>query len=257
MAMIPLATDFSNLDRVGFDLPPVAVKFEFFKPEGIEPLDTPLAMCEMPRHAQRCGKAFYMDKDNEDCMGKGAMGMMGEGPSWAGAGLIGERTGIFRDAGANMRCMTHYTTFAPRSVNYIVFAPLPACDFEPDLLICTGDVKQVGAIMRAASYSTGEAFVSMSTPVFMCSWMFSYPFLQNKVNYFTLGMGFGTGGRKAYTPGEMMVCVPHSRFGDIMESLGEMEIDLWAWRVSRDEFMEGLGAAYAKLTAETAEAGLD
>ncbi len=256
MTMSPLTTDFSNLEKVGFDLPPVAVKFEYFKPEGVEPLDPPLAMCEMPRHAQTSGKVFYMDITNEDCMGKGAMGMLGEDPSWATAGLIGERMWVFKDPGANIRCMKHYTFFPRKSVNYIIFAPLPACTFEPDLLICTGDVKQVGAIMRAASYSTGDAFVSMSTPVFQCSWMFAYPFIENKVNYFTLGMGLGTGGRKAYTPGEMMVSVPRPRFRDIMESLGEMEIVNPAWQGTREEWIEKEAGIYAKLISDAEEAGL-
>ena len=256
MAITPLVTDFSALDEVGFELPPVGVKFEFFEPKGYERLDKQLAMCEMPREAQRRGTAFYMDKGNENCMGKGAMGMMDDDPSWAGAGLIGERMGIFRDAGANMRCMTHYTTFKPHSVNYVLFAPLPALDFEPDMMIFTGDVLKCGAIMRAMSFATGEMFESKSTPVFQCSWIFSYPFLQDKVNFITLGMGHGTTARECYDLGEIIVSVPSPWFPTVLQSLREMDLVPEAWAMGRDKWLEAEEGIYGKIVSDTAEAGL-
>ena len=257
MAIKPLTTDFSIIDSIGFDLPPVGVKFEFFKPEGYEPLDIQLAMCEMPREAQKRGTAFYMTKDNENCMGKGAMGMMDEpGPSWAGAGLIGERMGIFRDAGTNMRCMTHYTVFGPKSVNYVLFAPLPVLDFEPDMLIFTGDITQSGTILRAMSYGTGEPFESKATAVFQCAWMFPYPYLQNKVNYITLGTGHGTTARETYERGEVMVSVPAPYFPIILDSLKEMDIVPEAWAMGREKWLEVEEGIYGKIISDTAEAGL-
>ena len=256
MAIEPLSTDFSVLECLELDRAPVGVKFEFFKPETIEPLDTPLAMCEMVREAQRRDKPFYMDRDNENCMGKGAMGMMGGGePSWAAAGLIGERMGIFKDAGANMRCMRHYTTFKDGAVNYVAFAQLPVMDFEPDLLVFTGPMSKVGAILRAMSYSTGEMFESKSTPVLQCSSMYSYPQISGKVNFITMGAGHGTTARKAYEPGEVLVSVPSPWFPVVLGNLKEMETIPSAWAMGRDAWLEEERGIYAKLIKDAADAG--
>ena len=197
-----------------------------------------------------------MDKGNENCMGKGAMGMMDDDPSWAGAGLIGERMGIFRDAGTNMRCMTHYTVFGPNSVNYVVFAPLPAMDFEPDMLIFTGDITQSGPILRAMSYMTGEPFESKATAVFQCAWMFPYPYLQNKVNYITLGTGHGTTARETYERGEVMVSVPSTYFTTILDGLKEMDLVPEAWAMGREKWLEVEEGIYGKIISDTEEAGL-
>lgn len=155
MAIRPLSHDFSPFEQLGFDDEPVGVKFEYLLPKTILRLSEPMAMCEMVREAQTRDTPFYMDESNEDCMGRGAMGMMPDDPSWAEAGLIGERMGIFSDAGANMRCMRHYTTFSRGAVRYVVFARLSALEFEPDLLIFSGPMSQCEVILRAMAYSTG------------------------------------------------------------------------------------------------------
>ena len=200
MAMKPRTTDFSALSKINFEFEPVGVKFEYFKPEGIEPLETPMAMCEMPREAQKRDTAFYMDRSNENCMGKGAMGMMSEDPSWAAAGLIGERMDIFRDA-------------------------------------------------------TGEMFESKATPVFQCSWLFSYPVTTNKVNYIPMGMGHGTTARRCYRKGELLCSVPRPWFGTILESLNEMPLVPGAWEMTREEWLEVEEGIYGKIISDAQEAG--
>lgn len=200
MAMKPRTTDFSALSKINFEFEPVGVKFEYFKPEGIEPLETPMAMCEMPREAQKRDTAFYMDRSNENCMGKGAMGMMSEDPSWAAAGLIGERMDIFRDA-------------------------------------------------------TGEMFESKATPVFQCSWLFSYPVTTNKVNYIPMGMGHGTTARRCYRKGELLCSVPRPWFGTILESLNEMPLVPEAWEMTREEWLEVEEGIYGKIISDAQKAG--
>ncbi len=255
MAMTPRTTDFSALSKLAFEYEPVGVKFEYFRPQGIEALDTPLAMCEMPREAQKREAPFYMDRSNENCMGKGAMGMMGDEPSWAAAGLIGERMGIFRDASANRNCMTHYTVMHPGSVNYIVFSKLSVMDFEPDLVVFTGEIDTIGTIMRAMSYATGEVFESKATPVFQCSWMFSYPVTSNKVNYIPLGTGHGTTARRCYQKNELICSVPRPWFPTILESLKEMPLVPEAWEMSREEWLEAEEGIYGKIISDAQEAG--
>lgn len=256
MAMKPLKTDFSILEELGFERPPVGVKFEYFKPEGIEPLDHSLALCEFPREAQNVAKPFYMCRENEDCMGKGALGMMeGPDPSWAMAGIIGERMEVFADGIANRKCMQHYTLMNPGGTNYVVFSQLSCLEFEPDLLICSGNVTQIGRLLRAMSYSTGEMFESKATPVFMCAWIFSYPVMTGKVNYVTMGMGHGTGGRHCYEPGEMLIMIPSNWFATILENLKVMPDAPHAWKVSREEWLEEEAGIYNQIIEDAKDAG--
>lgn len=251
MAIQPKTHDFSILGRIGFDREPVGVKFEYFKPKTIHRLEKPMAMCEMVREAQERDAPFYMDKDNENCMGKGAMGMMDDDPSWAAAGLIGERMGIFSDAGANMRCMQHYTTFGKGAVRYVVFARLSVLDFEPDLLIFTGPMEQCEVVLRAMSYSTGAMYESRATPVFQCSWLYSYPQLTGKVNYLVMGTGHGTTAREAYEPGSILVSVPLPWLSTILENLVRMGGTPHAWAVGREAWLEEEEGIYRRLIEDS------
>ena len=256
MTLKPRTTDFSALSKIDFEFEPVGVKFEYFKPEGIEALDHPLALCEMPREAQKSDKPFYMDRSNENCMGKGCLGMTdGPEPSWAMGGLIGERMDIFRDATANRNCMTHYSLFNQGAVNYVVFAKLSVMDFEPDMLIFTGDIDTVGTILRANSYTTGDMFESKATAVFQCAWMFSYPMNSNKINYIPLGTGHGTTARRRYAKGECICSVPKASFGNVLDGLKEMPIVPEAWAMSREEWLEAEEGIYGKIISDAIEAG--
>ena len=64
--MGPLQTDFSIYNKIGFEKPPIGVKFMFFKPQGIEPLsmDKNLSFCEMLKEAQQTRTQFYFSKEN-------------------------------------------------------------------------------------------------------------------------------------------------------------------------------------------------
>ena len=73
------ALDFSPLERLGLKLPAVGVKFDFFRPEGIPPLekDKPMALCEMLRECQRRGAPFYFSREHQEtCTGKVWLGSM-------------------------------------------------------------------------------------------------------------------------------------------------------------------------------------
>ena len=56
--MRPLQTDMSIYSKFKFERPPVGVKYLFHKPEGIEPLDKSLALCEMLKEAQQRGHSL-------------------------------------------------------------------------------------------------------------------------------------------------------------------------------------------------------
>lgn len=237
MSLRPLKQDLSIFNKLELEKQPVGINYEFFKPDGFEQLGKSLALCEMVKEAQGRGKPFYISKDNEDCAGKCALGMM-EGPAWGEGGEIGERMDIFQDARANMNCVSHYRTFKPGQVNYAVFSPLDQLTFEPDLLVFVGRAEQAEIILRAMTYSTGEMYESKSTVVFQCSWLYTYPFLAQKVNYVMTGTSFGMRARQVYPPGLAIVSVPWNWIPTIAENMKEMKFVLPAWTLGRDSWMK-------------------
>jgi hypothetical protein len=97
--MIPLKQDLSIFSRFQFEIPPVGVKFLFFRPEGVEPLsmDRHLSFCEMLTQAQQTRTPFYFSKENtETCVGKILLGMEDMEP-FAESGQIGPRLEIFQE----------------------------------------------------------------------------------------------------------------------------------------------------------------
>ena len=97
--------DFSVIDKLGLELPPVGVFYDLFRPEGIEPLDKSVekSLCELLRYAQDREEPFYFSKDDkETCVGKIMVGMDSFPPS-AESGQIGPRLGVFDEARCNAR----------------------------------------------------------------------------------------------------------------------------------------------------------
>jgi len=74
--MRALSQDLSIYKELNLAKPPVGVKFSIPRPEGIKQLDKNLPFCEMINEAQRSNEPFYFSKDNEDCVGKVALGMV-------------------------------------------------------------------------------------------------------------------------------------------------------------------------------------
>ena len=65
--------DFTILEKFEFERPPIAVKYTFKRPEGIDRLDESATLCTMLSIAQK-GDAFYADKNNLTC-GSAQLGM--------------------------------------------------------------------------------------------------------------------------------------------------------------------------------------
>ena len=110
--MLPLKTDMSIYKKFEFENPAVGIKYTHEKPEGIEPLDKQLALCEMVREAHRRNKPFYFTKENENCVGRMVLGMQ-EGGSAPNPGQIGVEFGIFEDARANRNVYQHQWKYGP------------------------------------------------------------------------------------------------------------------------------------------------
>lgn len=235
--MRKLETDLSILRKFDFEYAPVGVKFLFNQPEGIEKLDRPAAFCEMVRVAQEKGSPFYFSKGEEDCFGRVVLGMA-DAPLYAEAGLLGEKFGVYEEPRANERIYQHIPKLAKGTVNYAAFAPLEALDFEPDLLIFLATAHHAEIIMRATSYSSGELWESVKTPVLSCSWIFAYPWLTGKINHMVTGMAFGSRGKQVFPMGWILISIPWDRIDGILKNLTRMTWDLPAYSEGKERFME-------------------
>ena len=188
--MRSLSQDLSIYRELNLAKPPVGVKFSIPRPDGIQQIDKSLPFCEMINEAQTRKEPFYFTQDNENCVGKVALGMVEMDIAVEG-GLIGPRFGIYQEPRANNALYRHVYTFNRGMVNYVTFATLDTLTFDPDLLILVTTPGQAEIVMRAVSYSTGDPWESKLTHALGCSWIYIYPFQTGKVNYLVTGMTFG------------------------------------------------------------------
>jgi uncharacterized protein (DUF169 family) len=219
--MRPLTQDLSVFNRFNFEKAPVGVKFEFSRPSGIEPLGKSLALCEMIREAHQRTDPFFITKENEDCFGAFAMGMK-EAPSFLETGKLGYKLEVFQDPRANQKIYPHISKLEKGTVNYVVFSRLEKLTFEPDLLILMTTISQAEIVLRAMSYSTGEIWAPMATPVVGCSWLFAYPFKSGKVNYMVTGLTHGMKAKQVFPDGWMLISIPYNWIPVIAQNLREM-----------------------------------
>ncbi len=238
--MIPLQTDLSIFKKLNLDKPPVGVKYLFHKPEGIKQLDKSLALCEMLPEAQKSNAPFYFTKENENCFGSSAIGMGGPGPSpaFAQSGELGVKLELFDEPRANKRLFAFNPGLPAGTVNFAVMAPLDKITFDPDLLIIMATAKQAEIVLRAMTYSTGEMYESKTTTALSCAWLYVYPYITGKINYYISGMGFGTIGREALEPGWVLISIPHNWLPTIVKNLKEMKWVLTAYSLGKEKFME-------------------
>jgi uncharacterized protein (DUF169 family) len=236
--MRPLQTDLSIYSQFKFERPPVGVNYFFHKPEGIEKLDKQLGLCEMAKEAQQRGTPFYFTKENENCIGKLVLGMMGDSPHLSDGGMLGVKLQLFQEPGVNLRLRTFIPFLEEGSVNYVVVSPIDKLKFEPDLLMILATPSQAEILLRAMTYSTGEMYESRATVVGMCSSLYVYPYLSGKVNYTTTGLSYGMKGRQVYPEGWLLMSIPYQWIPTITKNLKEMKWALPAYELGREEFIE-------------------
>jgi uncharacterized protein (DUF169 family) len=246
--MRPLQTDLSIFEKFNFERPPLGIKFQFFRPENMDPLspEKPLSLCEMIAEAQKSNKPFYFDNSyQETCVGKILLGMQDMAP-FAESGQIGEKLQIFQEARANYAFYQHVPKFDKNIVNYVAFAPLNVLDFEPDLLIITADHSQAEIVMRAMTYSTGELYNSRTTPVMGCAWLFIYPFQSGKVNFIVPEMVHGMKGRELFFKDSIVISIPYPWIPTMAQNLKEMTWHLPSHR-SKSQYLEEFGTILGEL----------
>ncbi len=235
--MKPLQTDLSIFEKFKFEKPPVAVKFLFFRPEGIKQLDKSLAACEMIKEAQQGGTPFYFAKENENCFGKVPLGME-EMPPWGEGGELGPEFEIYQEPRANTRIYQELPKFPKGTVNYVVLSPLDKLTFEPDLLILMATPSQTETVLRAMSYSTGEIWESKKTGVLGCAWLYVYPYQSGKVNHTVTGMSFGMKAHEVFPEGWILISIPWDRIPIIIQNLKEMKWTLPSYTDGREKFLK-------------------
>jgi uncharacterized protein (DUF169 family) len=248
----PLEQDLSPFNKLEFKVPPVGVKFLFFRPEAIEQLsaDSNLSFCEMLAEAQRRRAPFYFSQENSDaCVGKILLGMEDMAP-FAESGQIGARLEIFEEPRANYIFYQYVPKFDKNTVNYVAFSPLDGLTFEPDVLIITATLDQAEIVMRAMTYSTGELYTSVTTPVMGCAWLYIYPFQTGKVNYLIPEMIHGMKGRELFAEGSILVSIPHQWIPIITRNLREMTLHLPS-HASKKQYLEEFGRIIENLVQES------
>ncbi len=226
--MSEMYNDYSVLKKLELEDEPIGVKYSFFRPEGIEPLemDSAMSLCEMLRLSQTENRAFYFSKDhNETCVGKILLGMEDMAP-FAESGNIGNRLGVFNEA----RCNQHFYQYVPKLprgiTNYVSFCPASKLTYEPDVLVISAKPEKAELVMRAMTYSTGELYKSTCTPVMGCSWLLIHPYRTQEVNFIVPALVHGPHGRELYSSDTLLIGIPYRWIPAVFKGLSEMKYEL-------------------------------
>jgi uncharacterized protein (DUF169 family) len=214
--------DFSVLDKFGFERKPVGVMLSLTRPKGIKLIQKELNFCEMLKEAQE-GNAFYVGPEDWVCVGVEQMilGMKDAEPLLV-SGMLGGEEGLFKGANACRAMYDYLPRMQKGSVRYVAFAPIDKLTFDPDLLVITADIHQAQTLLRSVNYSTGQPFVSRTTPVVACAWIYIYPIVNGELNYIITGLGLGMQALNIFPPGLFLISVPFQRIPTVLENLKEM-----------------------------------
>jgi uncharacterized protein (DUF169 family) len=230
--MSTIQKDLAIFKKFNFKIPPVGVKFLAAKPEGLKKLDKILDFCEMLVEAQE-GKAFYAASDSFTCVGPLLLGMVDSEPVFE-SGMVGPEMEIFKDPRANKRLYPQVPRVDKGTVNYVAFAPLDKLTFDPDVLIVMAEASQAEIIMRANSYTSGQAWTARGSTVMACAWMFIYPYVTSQINFTVTGLAFGPTSRRLFPPGLMLVSIPWDRLPGLVANLGEVNWLPHSFTIGRD-----------------------
>lgn len=229
----------SVLEGLGFDRPPVGVKFHARPPEGLPPLGRRLALCEMLARAQQ-GEAFFAAAADHACeAGAYVLGHAdAAGPFVSGEFGAGLR--IFEEPRAAARLYRHLPRIARGVVHHVAFAPLGRLDFDPDLLVMLADTRQAEILLRAHSYRTGAPWVSRFSAAIGCAWALVHPYVTGELNYFTTGFGHGMKRRGLFPEGRQLITIPFDHLPGLLASLRAMPWVLPAFEPDGERFVARL-----------------
>ena len=232
-------TDLAVLDKFGFDVQPVGVKFLVKRPDLVDGLDENMAFCEMLKRAQE-GDVFYADAENHTC--EAGLYVLGQAdaPEPFISGRFGAGLKIFDEPRAASRLYLHIPKIGRDVVNYVAFSPLDELPFEPDVLIFLANTSQTEILLRAMSYRTGQMWLSRFTSAIGCAWIYIYPHLTGELNYTITGLGHGLKRRKLFPEGLQLVSVPFDLLPSLLQTLQDMPWILPAYEPDGQEYVKQL-----------------
>ena len=224
------------LNKLSFDIQPVAFKFFATKPKGIDKLDKKLFFCEMLKAAYE-GKSFYAGKENHECLpGLVMIGGVDPPPVFV-SGTLGAEGQFFNKRRTCRKIYQYLPILKKGTVQYVAFSPLDKLCFEPDLLILAANVEQTAILLRAMCYGTGKKLVSQFTHVMACAWIYNQPYLTGEINYIPTGVSMGMTHKKVVPKGLQLISIPYDMFPRMLESLQNMPWKHPAVETGGDEWM--------------------
>lgn len=241
------ATDFSILDQFNFEHKPVGIQFTLKKPEGIEPLQEDLAVCEMFAKAQT-SKPFYADKTTTQC-GEHVVGYE-EFPPLMYSGYLGPHFSMFKTPQANRQVYDYIRVLPKDSVRYIVHASVDQMEFEPDVLLLTANTRQAEIIMRASSFADGKMWNIKGSTCLACAWLYSYPYMSGELNMSISGLGFSMKARNVLPEGLIIIAVPAPKIKNLLDNLNDMEWDPKWFSLGRDNFINAVKELDASIMSD-------
>ena len=248
--MSKLRYDYSILKKLDLDLPPLGVKFSFFRPEDVPELekDASCSLCELMKKCQAENRPFYFSyKHSETCVGKVILGMEQMAPVGK-SGQIGPRLGVFDDSRANEHVYQQVPKMESGVVNYVSFSPADQLTFEPDVLVISAKAPVAEIILRAYTYSTGNGYKSFCTPVMGCSWMLVQPYMSSEVSFIVPALVHGPHGRELWPSDNLVVSIPHQWIPVVLDNLRHMDFEL-----SGHESKQAYYSEFSGILADLAE----
>src|SRR4030043_795703 len=117
------------LEKFGFTVQPVGIKFMVKQPYRVKRLNENMALCEMLKRAQE-GNAFYVDKENHICdAGLYVLGQA-EAPEPYISGEFGAGLKIFEEPRSASRLYQYIPKINRGVVHFVAFSPLDKLSFE-------------------------------------------------------------------------------------------------------------------------------
>ncbi len=231
--------DLAVLDRFGFDVQPVGVKFQVERSGLVEKLGEKMAFCEMLKRAQE-GNAFYVDAENHTC--EAGLYVLGQAdaPEPFVSGRFGAGLKIFEEPRAASRLYQYIPKIGRGVVNYVTFSPLDELPFEPDVAIFLANTGQTEIILRAMSYRTGKMWSNKFSSAIGCAWIYIYPYLTGELNYTITGLGHGIKRRKLFPEGLQLVSVPFDLLSSLLQTLQDMPWVLPAYEPDGQAYVQRL-----------------
>ncbi len=209
-------------EKLDMPYPAIALRYHVCKPENVKHYEgEKSAFCQYVSYAQQHSGTFYITKDDDACYGRMALGMIPKPPVTA-SGQAGYDFEVYKTPSGCRRLYQEMPVIVPGTVNYVQFARVSECDFDPDLIMCVADLRSAEILARATSYISGDFWESKSSPVISCSWMYAYPVISGKVNHITTGFYHGLKRRKIYPAGLKMIAIPFQKINEVVTALDEM-----------------------------------